>query len=157
MSSRSPGIRGPALAVAALLVVAVLPAGAVEPTGPVQVWARLVSIEPAPRFGSEPLAGVAEIVVEVSAEPRLEGLALRVLDSRRQPVDGAVLDGAGRFRTLRVPLSGERVHEILIEATAMGPKGPVRDEIALRAPLGVPGFAPEDDGEIAAFPLAVRP
>jgi hypothetical protein len=157
MKRRSFCIRGPAYAVAALLAVTALPVGAVEPTGPVQVWARLVSVEPVSRPGRAPLEAVAELAVEVAAEARFESLALRVLDDHRQPIEGAVLDGKGRFRTVRVPMSGEKVHEILLEATAVGPKGPARDEIALRVPLGVSGFVPEDDGEIAAFPLEVRP
>lgn len=157
MRSASPSIRGPVYAVAAFLALATTPAGAVEPTGPVHLSARLVAVEPTSRPGRMPLEGVAELAVEVAAEERLEGLALRVLDARRQPIEGVVLDGAGRFRTVRIPLSGERVHEVLLEAIATGPRGPARDEIAIRVPLGVPGFAPEDDGEIAAFPLAVRP
>ena len=46
---------------------------------------------------------------------------------------------------------------LAVEPTGVSAGIPVRDEVALRVPLGVRGFAPEDDGEIAAFPLEVRP
>jgi hypothetical protein len=120
---------------------------AVEPTGPVEISARVLSID---------RSGTVAVEVGVLARPEISDLNVRILDASRNPMDADVSIEEG-VATYRIRLARAGVHELIVEATASSAAGPVRDEIALRVPLGVRGFAPEDDGEIAAFPLEVRP
>lgn len=153
------GVSQPVGVLYALLPVVLLGASfaaAEEPVGPVQLSVRVVSVEPTTRFGRGVPSGVAEIEAAVFTREDLSGLTVRVLDSRRQPLETDVI-GEGPLLAFRVSLTGARVHELIVEAAATAAEGPVRDEVALRIPLGVAGFAPADDGEIAAFPLEERP
>lgn len=134
-------------AILAIGLLAAAPAQAVEPTGPIEIFAKVVEVEGGPD------RGFAAVEVDILQGASLEGLTFRLLDRRREPVEGLVFEGEGRGRTVRIPVSGKGVHEWILEAVS----GTARDEFAIRVPLGVPGFAPEDDGEIASFPLEVRP
>lgn len=148
--------RGVLYALLPVLVFAAAPSRALEPAGPLEISARVATVEPTSRSDRRTPAGIAEIEVGVVAHDTLSELTIRVLDAARNPVEaGVTIDGP--VLILRVPLTGMAVHERIVEATAISASGPVRDEIALRIPLGVSGFAPEEDGEIAAFPLEVRP
>jgi len=134
-------------AMLAIGFLAAAPAAALEPTGPIEIFAKVVAIE-----GGVDRA-FASVEVEILQGAALEGLTFRLLDRRREPIEGVVFEGVGRGRSVRIPISGKGVHEMILEAVS----GTARDEFAIRVPLGVPGFAPEDDGEIASFPLEVRP
>ncbi len=134
-------------AMLAIGILAAPSAQAVEPTGPIEIFAKVVAVEGAPE------RAFATVEVEILSGASLEGLTFRLLDPRREPIEGVVFEGEGRGRTVRIPVSGTGIHEWILEAVS----GTARDLFAIRLPFGVPGFAPEDDGEIASFPLEVRP
>ncbi len=140
-------------AVVVLAFLATATARAVEPTGPIHLFARAASLEEVGTFRGQPVRALAVLEVRVLRGADLEGFELRVLDPRREPVEGVAIEGEGILRRLFVPLIGEGVHELILQGVA----GDERDEVAIRVPLGVPGFAPDDDGEVASFPLEVRP
>lgn len=180
---RGSPLRRGAWAFLCVALTAAALATADEPLDEIVVGARIASIERIGKTGVT--AGIATLEVDLRVLADASEVRLRILRGSREPwVDPEGLtsaaaiewiDEAGRpfaadtlgalslskgraiAAEIRVPLRGSAAHEILIEATGLVDGRSVRTETALRAPLDVPGFVVEDDGETAAFALEARP
>lgn len=159
-------------------------AWASEALGDLDLYARVLQIVPA-RGAAAATSGVAKVELLLQAAYDTSGIDLRVTspDGRTWRVKSGPFslgripwtrpDGGEPYEsgdgsttiasrgTLRavidVPLEGAAIHEMVFQVSGVGPSGPIRTTAVVRAPLGVPNRLPVDDGEIASFPMEVRP
>lgn len=134
------------------LVIAATAAAACEPTDEMQLTAEAGTPRTVSRVGANPSSGSVDLAIGLTAPAGATNLTLRVLDASRNEWTGVERPDAG---TLRVPIVGAGIQEILIEATATIDGRAVRTETVVRVPFGVADPI-VDDGTHATFAMEPR-
>lgn len=173
------GLRARIAVAAAGLVAGAASVPASEPIHELGVRVGVESVRPGPSGTQGAPAATARLRVEIAATRTVSDVRARVVSAsatgrveaagaRWSGADGLPLagidssrvalgDGAAWVAYVDVPVSGSGMHDLVVEVSGVTPRGSVTNEAFARVPLGVPLDVVVDDGEVASFPLEVRP